>query len=223
MRPWFRRKPKPTPLSPVEVAPVPEAALAPTLAPAASAEAAPAPPPASAPLPLIRERALKTQATATDARAERLFTRIRSEMDDLRGTLDSLHSASAELMALDIDAVAGNPAAAAALSPAVLVQGLVAARASEQRLRRRIEKVAARNARLEARVQRLRQERQYLRGRMETFDAVIGALHENLEDLRIGRDAHDGRDGHVPIIEQPAAPRVLRPGAPEALSGGEHA
>jgi hypothetical protein len=173
---------------------------------------------------LIRDRLhapLRQQATGNDARAERLFRKVRGEMDELRSTLDAIHAVSDELTELDLAAVAEHPEAAAQLPPAVLVRGLVAAHETRQRLERKVRKARARNERLARKVRQLRQERSYVRGRMLTFEEVIAALHANIEDLRIARD---GREKGEAAVAPPPAPRVLRPGVgPDAISPADEA
>ncbi len=157
--------------------------------------------------PLVRERMqapLKSQATSTDARAERLFRKIRTEMDELRSTIDAMHEGAADLTELDLEAVAENPEAAASLPPATLVKALIEAHHREVRLRRKIDRSEQRIEQLGAKNRALKQQKAWLRGRQTTFEDVIGALHANIEDLRISRDTQQA-------LADPAAPRVLRP------------
>jgi uncharacterized coiled-coil DUF342 family protein len=211
---WFHRRKPATPAPVQEEAPV-SASLAATL------EERPSPSPAPVTeIAQLRDRLhgpLRHQATGGDVRAERLFKKVKGEVDELRAALDAIHEVSEELTELDLDAVAEHPEAAAQLPAAVLVKGLLAARDEQLRLRQRATKVRAKNAKLAAEVRQLRQERSYFRGRMLTFDEVIGALHANIEDLRIGRDSHDA-------VGPTPAPRVLRPGAGnDAISPAEQA
>ncbi|MEX0781013.1 MAG: hypothetical protein WD557_00065 [Dehalococcoidia bacterium] len=84
--------------------------------------------------------------------------------------------------------IAINPAAAERMPPATLVNAVVATEAENRALRRR----------LHARKQELHElkrgmadhvvEDAELRGRLRTLEDVIGALHANLEDLRLQRD-----------------------------------
>ena len=205
---WFRKskqQPAKDEVAPVVSTPqtnghAPAAPLAPPVAVAPEAPAMDVP-------PLVRERLqapLKSQATSTDARAERLFRKIRTEMDELRLTIDSLHEGAADLTELDLAAVAENPDAAASLPPATLVKALIAAHQRESRLMRKVDRAAGRNEKLATRNRVLKQERAWLRGRQTTFEDVIGALHANIEDLRIARDA-------TQALADPTAPRVLRP------------
>ena len=217
MRFWFHRRNPATAALKTEEALMSSSSAAAIAARPVAPETAPAP---IAEIAQIRDRLhgpLRQQATGGDVRAERLFKKIRGEVDELRATLDAIHDVSEELTELDLDAVAEHPEAAVQLPAAVLVKGLIAAREEQLRLRRRARKIRVRNGKLSAEVRELRQERSYFRGRMLTFEEVIAALHANIEDLRIGRDSHQA-------IGPPAAPRVLRPGgAPEAIAPAEQA
>ncbi len=213
MRFWFTRRKPLTPAPAMEEAPV-------SLSSAATLADRPSTPDPVTEIAQLRDRLhgpLRQQATSGDVRAERLFKKIRGEVDELRTTLDALHDVSEELTELDLDAVAEHPEAAAQLPAGVLVKGLVAAREERLRLRQKVSRVRAKNTKLAAEVRQLRQERSYFRGRMLTFDDIIGALHANIEDLRIGRDSQEA-------IGQAPAPRVLRPGVgSEAISPAEQA
>lgn len=132
---------------------------------------------------------LKSQATGGDLRAERLVRQVRGEMDELRKSLEAVRAVPATMTELDLWAVAANPEGAAALPPALLVRALVAAYERERRAERQQAKLRQRLGSARAQVRELKQERAFLRGRMQTFDQVLGALHANLEDLRAQRDA----------------------------------
>ncbi len=138
----------------------------------------------AAPFPLP----LRGQATGSDARAERLIRQIRSEVEDLRQTLDEMATAQEDMVTIDLDAVIADPEAAAALPPAVLVRGLISAVERIAALSNEITTVNAAVKRLETLNHDLELEHSFNRGRLETLDEVIAALHGNLQDLRYERD-----------------------------------
>jgi hypothetical protein len=194
---------------------------APVLDPAVILEAAPAaPPPFREPTNGIHHLPLKSQATGTDARAERFFRQVRAEVDGLRKQLGEARSPNLELSELDVEAVAADPGAAASLPPEALVRALVKEHSANAELRRKLSRSRAATRKKTDALRRLQNERAFERGRLETLDNVIAALHGNLEDLRIARDAD------TPRIEGRPEPRVLYPGAGpahEALPPAENA
>ena len=137
-------------------------------------------------------------------RSERLFRQVRAEMQELRSSFSNLQVAGEELSELDIAAVVANPDAAALLPPALLVRALIRSNESSEKLLRKLARARARSERLDAKLRDLRQERAFTRGRTETLDQVIAALHGNLEDLRATRDSN------LRTLGEPSAPRVLR-------------
>lgn len=178
-------------------APAPErpAAEAATPEPAASvAVSAPEPAPSDArrtdlpdpiaPFPMN----LRGQATASDARADRLIRQIRAEVESLRQTLDEMTAAQEDMVAIDLDSVVADPAAAAGLPPAVLVRGLVTASEKIRTLNDEIATVNESIQRLQTLNHQLEVEHSFNRGRLETLDEVVAALHANLQDLRYERD-----------------------------------
>ena len=138
----------------------------------------------AAPFPL----SLRGQASGSDARAERLIRQIRSEVEDLRQTLDEMATAQEDMVALDLDAVVADREAAAALPPAILVRGLISAAERLASLSGEIANVNESVKRLERLNHELELEHSFNRGRLETLDEVIAALHGNLQDLRYERD-----------------------------------
>ena len=197
-------RPVPPPLSAAGGVAVKDPTKPPMLPPRVDENDAPSPHTPQTAAPAMRVPPMKGQATGNDARAERFYREVRAEVDDLRRTLSRVRELDEELTELDLDAVTSNPEGAAALPPAVLVRALVESHRANGRLRRRLEKSRVRAARLEDRIRDLKQERAYESGRLETLDRVIGALHANLEDLRLARDTE------TPRVEAPPEPRVLR-------------
>ncbi len=137
-----------------------------------------------APFPLN----LRGQATGTDARAERLIRQIRAEVETLRTTLDEMVTAQDDMVAIDLDAVVADPDAAAALPPAILVRGLVSASERISSLNSDMASINDTVKKLESINHDLQLEHSFNRGRLETLDEVIAALHGNLQDLRFDRD-----------------------------------
>jgi len=188
---------------------------------APAAVEAPTAPAARVPGPSAARPSLKTQATGNDARAERFYRQVRSEVDDLRKAITRRTVADHEFADLDIAAVAANPEAATLIPPEVLVKAIIELHEDRTRLEQRLAKQRAEGQRLRKRLRGIQQDRAFERGRLETLDQVIGALHANLEDLRAARDSDQPGLGGRP------EPRVLRPEAiapaPEALPPAEHA
>lgn len=192
---WFRTR-KNEDRKAEEAAPVAVAEpVAPIAMPVPPAEA---PPPVGGMLAARLTAPMKSQASSSDVRSERLFRKVKSEVDALRSTIDALHAVPEELTTLDLDEVMAHPEAAAALPPAVLVRALIESRGQNRRLLRRLGKSESRNGRLSAKVRRLKAQRAYHNGRTETLDHVIAALHDNLSDLRLQRDLR-GELGPAPV------------------------
>lgn len=142
---------------------------------------------ADAPAPnghALRHRPFKGQATGSDVRAERMFRSVKTELDELRRTIDVIGAGQEEILEVSPHAVAENPSVAATLAPVVLVRSLVTAARAQERLERAVAEREEELNRLRAELSRLREEHARQGGRLETLDQVIGALHENLEDLR---------------------------------------
>lgn len=153
---------------------------------------APAAPVASAPAPSLGHaaaRPLKSQLTGSDLRAERLVRAVRIDVEALRTALDALAAAGSDMTALDPDAVAADPAAAATLPTALLVRTVIRSHEANARLLERLAAERARRRKREAKLRDLRLRHALLKGRTRTLDAVIAALHGNLEDLRLARGA----------------------------------
>jgi|GEM_PF-2105733 len=193
--------------------------------------AAPSPPAAEAPetngtslppnLTLLERRlvggqaTMKGQASGTEARAERLVRQVQHEVAELREALEAVRSAPGGLTALDLDAVARDPEAAAKLPPALLVRALIELRERNMRLEQKLARRRERIRKLEERVRELKQERAWYRGRQQTLDEVIAALHANLQDLRLHRDTHQVEAPQRATIEPPGA--IAEPGEPARL------
>ncbi|MCZ2108746.1 MAG: signal peptidase I [Dehalococcoidia bacterium] len=154
---------------------------------------------------------LRSQATATDARTERLVRSIRGEVEELRETLDAIASDRGEFLEADIAAVIADPEGAASLPPAVLVRAIVAANERNEQMLAELGRQARRNAKLKSKLRALRITHAQVAGRMATLDEVIGALHANLEDLRLERG------GEVRRVAQPQQPQPLRAAASDPL------
>jgi hypothetical protein len=140
--------------------------------------------PAPTPFPLP----LRGQLTTSDARAERLIRQIRGEVEDLRQTLEDISSSQEEMVTLDLPSVVADPEAAKTLAPAVLVRGLIAAHEEHERLRAQVLEQAQAMTEMVSTIHTLREEAAMRRGRLETLDQVVAALHANLQDFRGERD-----------------------------------
>jgi hypothetical protein len=132
-------------------------------------------------------RPLKSQLTGSDLRAERLVRAVRMDVEALRTALDALAAAGSDMTALDPDAVAADPAAAATLPAALLVRTVIRSHEANAQLLERLAAERARRRKREAKLRDLRLRHALLKGRTRTLDAVIAALHGNLEDLRLAR------------------------------------
>lgn len=131
---------------------------------------------------------LRAQATGTDARAERLIRQIRGEVEELRAALDEVTGAQGEMMTVDLAAVVADPGAAAALPAPVLVRAIISAAKEIERLQAQVAEQARAMTELVSTVHELREEQSFRRGRLETLEEVIAALHANLQDFRTARD-----------------------------------
>lgn len=131
--------------------------------------------------------ALRGQATASDARAERLVRRVRDELDQLRETLAGQSGARDVLLTVSAADVAANPEVAESIDPTILVRSLVAAAATEQELRGRLASRDAEVSALRHQLTEIREGHARDAGRLETLEQVLAALHDNLEDLRTQR------------------------------------
>lgn len=143
---------------------------------------------------------MRGQATGSDARAERLIRQIRAEVETLRTTLDEMATAQEDMVSLDLEAVAADPDAAAAMPPAVLVRGLVTASQRIGAMNTELASINETVKKLESINHELQLEHSFNRGRLETLDEVIAALHGNLQDLRFDRDQRSiGMNGHAQL------------------------
>ncbi len=181
----------------------PEHAMPGTATPIATTE-----PPAPAPFAAHNGRlagSLRNQVGSSDLRAERLVRQLRVQLDELKERIDG-RAVPADLTLVDLAAVAADPAAAAELPAPLLVRALAEA---HRRIVESEECAAGQSSTIDAlnaRLHELESERAYARGRLQTLEDVIAALHANLEDLRLVRDA--------------ARPLPLAPG-PRALRASE--
>jgi hypothetical protein len=161
---------------------------------------------------------MRTQIGSSDLRAERLMRQLRGQLDELRERIDS-RAAPELLTRLDLAAVAADPDAAMELPAALLVRALVQAHGDILCLEERVADQRTKIGALSARIREVDTERAYSRGRTQTLDEVIAALHSNLEDLRLQRDS-------ARLLPISAAPRALRSSdqaTVEALPGVEEA
>lgn len=198
--------------------PIPLTAPAPKAEQAAPPAAPPPPPPpetrAEAPAPRVNPLAqipLRSQATATDARTERLVRSIRGEVEELRETLDAIANDRAEFLEADLAAIIADPEGAASLPSAVLVRAIMAANERNEQMLAELGRQARRNAKLKSKLRALRITHAQVAGRMATLDEVIAALHGNLEDLRLERGDEQRR------VAAPQQPQPLRAAASDPL------
>ena len=119
---------------------------------------------------------LRGQASGSDARAERLIRQSRGEVESLRQALDEMGTAQEDRVALDLDSVVADPAAAAGLPPVVLVRGLISAAERIASLSSEISMVNESVARLQTLNHELEIEHSFNRGRLETLDEVVAVL-----------------------------------------------
>ncbi len=168
--------------------------------------------PAAAPGPNpLAQIPLRSQATANDARTERLVRSIRGEVEELRETLDAIANDRGEFLEADISAIIADPEGAASLPPAVLVRAIMAANERNEQMLAELGRQARRNAKLKSKLRALRITHAQVAGRMATLDEVIAALHSNLEDLRLERGGEQRR------VAAPQQPQPLRAAASDPL------
>ena len=120
----------------------------------------------------------------TTARAERALSQVRHQIDELSTALGQLGPDQVELVRVSPQAIADNPAVAATLDPAILVASLVAAAETEASLEQQLADLQAEIEAGHLRLVQTEQAHAEERGRLQTLDQVIEALHANLEDLR---------------------------------------
>jgi len=159
-----------------------------------------APPPG-----IVASRMMRGQLSGSDARTERLVRQVRAEIDELRTLLDSSVEARDGLFQLDYEALAGDPAAVAALPHETLTRSLITAARRVLALEAEIESQDADIANERAKADEMRRELAWMRGRYESMTEIISALHGNLEDLRRARDVMLG-------VEAGQHSRALPPG-----------
>lgn len=154
---------------------------------------------------------LRGQASATDARAERLVRQVRQDVERLQAALDQLGAEHDAMLEVDAAAVAADPEAAVTLPPAVLVRALITADGDIHRLRSRLGKARTREQKLRAHLHRLEIEGASRASRLETLEEVLAALHANLADLRLEREFLRRPDGGS-VAQRPELPPAA--GAP---------
>ncbi|MCE7928929.1 MAG: hypothetical protein DYG91_10615 [Chloroflexi bacterium CFX7] len=225
MRIPFRRKLRPAEDSPAPAAPPPggEAAAQETedTMPATANPSAAATTPAPAHFASHNGRlagSLRTQIGSSDLRAERLVRQLRCQLDDLRERVDG-RAVPAEMTLVDIAAVAADPEAAAELPNALLVRALIESHRRAQELEERLAGQRSELGALSARIHEMDTEGAFARGRLQTLEDVIAALHSNLEDLRLVRDAARP----LPLAPGPRALRSSEQAPMESLPGVEEA
>lgn len=202
----------------------------PAAAPAAAMQPQPARPATSASNdhgapPSVASRLLngaaRPQITGSDLRTERLVRGVRGEVESLRALLAGMRPPDVAMTAADVEAIVADPEGAALVPPAMLVGAIVHLHEANQalsvratRLERKLESARARN-------RDLKQERWWFRGRLQTLEDVIAALHANIEDLRLQRDRAtpelDTAAKPAVLPAGPTTPRALR-GAPEPIA-----
>ncbi len=220
----FRRRARPAAIS---AAPAPDPTETPTATEPATLEAEQVmtAPEMLAPSPVpLAERpgrlagSMRTQLGSSDLRAERLVRQLRGQLDELRERIDG-RAVPEFLTRIDLAAVKADPEAAMELPAGLLVRALVMAHDDIVCLEERVADQRTKIGALSARIREIDAERAYNRGRTQTLDEVIAALHANLEDLRLQRDS-------ARLLPISSAPRALRPSdqaTVEALTGVEEA
>ena len=153
----------------------------------------PAPPARmAAPTPAPPRLHMKEQYTGTDARTERMVRKVQEQMDGLRASVQTVTDARGEMLQVDVDAVAADPAAGAMLPAAVLARALAEERTTHKRTRATVARRDKRVKELNSRLRNVQHEKVFLEGRLHTFEETLRALYSNLEDLRQLRDSHLG-------------------------------
>lgn len=161
----------------------------------------------------------RTQVGSSDLRAERLVRQLRGQLDELKERVDG-RAIPTEMTLLDVAAAVADPEAAAALPPGMLVRALLDLHRHMMELEENVAEQRSKIGALSSRIRDMDTERAYARGRLQTLEEVIGALHANLEDLRFVRD---GAARPLPLAPGPRALRASEQAPVESLPGAEEA
>lgn len=147
----------------------------------ASANANPQPDP-------IPFRDLKGQASAYDARAERLVLGIRAEVEELRDAVSVRQQVEESVMRVDAAALLAQPGLVSAVPPMLLARLIDDMRAQVGELENALAQRTRELDRLESDHAHLQREHASANSRLDTLQDVIAALHANIQDLRAARD-----------------------------------
>jgi DNA repair exonuclease SbcCD ATPase subunit len=152
-------------------------------------------------------RDLKGQASAYDARAERLVLGIRAEVEELREAVTVRQHVEESVMRVDPAALLAEPALVGAVPPALLARLIDDMRAQIGELEDRLGQRSRELERLQSDHSDLQREYSAANSRLGTLQEVIAALHANLQDLRAARDFE-----RESALRASATARALPPG-----------
>lgn len=133
-------------------------------------------------------RDLKGQASAYDARAERLVLGIRAEVEELRDAVSVRQQVEESVMRVDAAALLAQPGLVSAVPPMLLARLIDDMRAQVGELENALAQRTHELERLQSDNAQLQREHAGANSRLETLQDVIAALHANIQDLRAARD-----------------------------------
>lgn len=133
-------------------------------------------------------RDLKGQASAYDARAERLVLGIRAEVEELRDAVAVRQQVEESVMRVDAAALMAQPGLVGAVPPMLLARLIDDMRAQVGQLEDALSQRTRDFERLQADYADLQRDHAGALSRLDTLQDVIAALHANLQDLRAARD-----------------------------------
>jgi septal ring factor EnvC (AmiA/AmiB activator) len=152
-------------------------------------------------------RDLKGQASAYDARAERLVLGIRAEVEELRDAVMVRQQVEESVMRVDAASLLAHPNLVGAVPPMLLARLLDDMRAQVGELENALAQRTHELDRLQSEHANLQREHASTNSRTETLQDVIAALHANLQDLRAARDYE-----RESALRAPGSARELPPG-----------
>ena len=156
----------------------------------------------AAPIPF---RELKGQASAYDARAERLVLGIRAEVEELRDAVAARQQVEEAVLRVDADALLHEPGLVGAVPPMLIARLVDDMRTRIGELEDALESKSADLERSETQHAALERDYAGAQSRLETLQEVIAALHANIQDLRAARD-YERQVGVGPSEERAALP-----------------
>jgi hypothetical protein len=148
-------------------------------------------------------RELKGQASAYDARAERLVLGIRAEVEELRDAVAARQQVEEAVLRVDADALLHEPGLVGAVPPMLIARLVDDMRTRIGELEDALDSRSSDLEQLESEHAALERDYAGAQSRLDTLQEVIAALHANIQDLRAARDYE--RQVGVGLAGAPAA------------------